>query len=200
MALLETSLSERNDGLGKGCLRFPKPVLVTTAVAYVANAVQFDGSDYLTRSQDFVGNTKSSYGITSFWFKSNDSVKYVYNLGVDNSVTCAIGFANSGSNTLVFDIYSGPPAWNELFFYDILGTTYLNNQWHHCLTSWSTSGQNVNIVHYYLDDTKITPITGASNAPPWTIAYTGSNHYIGTYGTGAGDLPINAGISELISI
>ena len=167
--------------------QFPYPIgmLTGAAAGYSANAVRFDGNDYLLRGAGLTSASDSKVGILSFWFQfqGGDGVEQAIISGAATTVQIVKTAANKIRMILQNSGFAF--GWDAS-----TSTAYTaDGNWHHFLASWNV-GTSAGWI--YVDDSS--DLSEASNTDQ-DVEWTQSDWGIGAH-TGAG-AKLNCEIADL---
>jgi len=163
----------------------PVQTLTPGAGIYIAPAVVFNGSTYLTRGADWTGVADGKQGIVSFWVKKtggDGAAKVIYN---DQSLS-EIQF--SSGNKIRVDFYNS--AVGQVFRYDTTTSVTTASGWVHVLASWNATTTTFQM--YLNDASDQTTISAIVND---TIDYSRTNHTFGARDASASNV-ITAEIAD----
>lgn len=147
--------------------------------------VTFDGiTTYLSKSSDYTGNSDSSTGIVSFWFRIEGTAnKTWYVLGSDANSTGGFsvqrlsGAGGSFTAPYGFNISLASNASNRFQFGTTAGFTS-SSAWHHLLASWNTNASSgARTSHLYIDDVS-DRVTNIDTGSAFNADYTQSTHSV----------------------
>lgn len=156
-------------------------------IPYVAEAVVFDGSTYLTRNSDFVGNADGRKGTLSFWVKMNggDGVEHV--IWAPANGGGGVGLRRNSANVLEF-FAEKSDASGFVFLLRTASQVLAGSGWRHCILAWDTTTLVSNTRAYLDDVSSRTQLSGLV----FDIKYTNSIHRFGGAPSGfIGDMCIS---------
>lgn len=138
-------------------------VLLGRAGGYVANAVDFDGTnDYLTRGAGLTGASDHSQGIFSAWLRLDGSDATLMRLIRAADGNAVLILRDSG-NKFVFHL-SNTAATSTLAFKTVNSYTS-GSAWRHVLASWDLNfGAGSKLSHLYIDGTSDITVTTDSGS------------------------------------
>jgi hypothetical protein len=141
-----------------------------SAVNYIANAVEFDGTnDYLTRGADLTGNVNGKELTISFWMRQRSSGAGTWTIYRTQNSRVSLRIVTGSSIRLTCNNASG----SQVFEFDPLAVS--NDVWQHVLISFDlTSSSNR---HVYFDGVAKSPIYTPYNDN--NIDFTDTDHIIG---------------------
>lgn len=150
---------------------------------FVANAANFDGSDYLSRGSNFSGIADGDSGLFSCWFRiggSSGTSQVILNLRGSGADSIFIS-----RNTLdKFSITARSSAPAIIVTYSSTASFTSSSTWHHIIASWNSSTFNI-----YVDG--VDDSAGGAQGPG-NVDYTSNPISVGAYHDGtrflSGDL------------
>jgi len=157
------------------------------SAAYVASAVDFDGStDFLDRSSDFTGNSDGKLGIVSVWIR------------IDGGAGTGRHMVRASSNNVRVTVRSGDilqvkvenVGGTDILVIESTTTFSPGASWIHLLVAWDL---NTPEVHLFIDG--VDDEAGGATETDDTINYTNSDWGVGASASGAS--LFNGCISEL---
>jgi hypothetical protein len=160
--------------------------------AYVANAVDFDGSnDFLTRGAGLTGASDAATGILSCWIRFDGGDGSTS--GILNNAVSRCNLRKRGDNLIVIDVASS--AGTTLSFGTVNAYT-ANAAWRHVLMSWDTNfSAGAKVSHLYVSDASDKAVLADAGAA-FNVDYTDTNWIVGALNTG-GSNKLNGCVAEL---
>jgi len=152
---------------------FPTTFYSAAAAAgtYSANAVRFDGNDYLTRGADLTSNADSKVGIISFWFKFTGGDGSKMRIWTSHDGPSDVALDKGTDNKFKFLLQGASPSYLDLRS----STAYTaDGTWHHLMAAWDVGNS---VSYLYVDGSddanEVTNIDG-------TIEYIKADHQMGS--------------------
>lgn len=153
-------------------------IVTAAAPAYVANAVDFDGTnDFLLRGGDLTGNANSKFGIISVWARIDGGD------GADGRVVRGTGndhrLTKQASNKWQYDAEN--LAGTDIILLRSTNTFTASSAWIHVLAAWDL---NTPEGHLFIDGVNVED-TGVSIETDDEVNYQTSDHAVGASGSGS---------------